>query len=90
MKRLYIKVFGIVQGVGFRFFVLHKARELNIAGFVRNLADGSVEIDAVGEPDDVEKFLIRVRKGPPIGNVSRIEVSPLEPGNEYLDFEIRF
>ncbi len=90
MKRFYIKVFGIVQGVGFRFFTMRKAQKHNIVGYVRNLADGSVEIDARGKPDDLEKFLMDIKKGPPVGKISKIEVSSLEPDDEYRDFEIKF
>ena len=48
---------GQVQGVGFRYTAQHVAEEFAVGGFVRNLPDGSVELLAQGEPDQVDAFL---------------------------------
>ena len=50
-------VSGRVQGVGFRYYVEDIALGMNISGWVRNLSDGTVEIDAEGEEDKLKKFL---------------------------------
>ncbi len=89
MKRLRIKVFGVVQGVGFRWFTKRLADRLGVVGWVRNLPDGSVEIEAQGKPDQLEEFLAAVKQGPPAGYVSRMEVEELTPVNDYWGFEIR-
>lgn len=52
---------GIVQGVGFRYFVRGRALKNNIKGLVRNLPDGSVEIFAEGDEDNLSNFIEEVR-----------------------------
>ncbi len=74
LKHLDIKIFGFVQGVGFRYYVQEKARELGLAGFVKNKADGSVYIEIEGRVDDLDKFLKWCRKGPGFARVSKINV----------------
>ncbi len=72
-----VRVTGVVQGVGFRPFVYRLARELDIAGSVRNVA-GSVEIEAVGTHAALRDFALRLRSAaPPRARVQRVVVSPL-------------
>ncbi|HEY1866422.1 MAG TPA: acylphosphatase [Candidatus Acidoferrales bacterium] len=61
-KRIYIS--GRVQGVGYRYFVHHAAEQIGIAGYVRNLADGRVEVYAVGTPAQLRALLGELRRGP--------------------------
>ena len=56
MKRVSVIVSGRVQGVGFRYFVEDIAADMKITGWVRNLPDGTVEIDAEGEEDAIKNF----------------------------------
>lgn len=73
ITRLQINVNGIVQGVGFRPFVLRLATENNLSGFVRNSQAG-VEIEVEGNSKDVNKFVIELReKAPPLSEIIRIE-----------------
>lgn len=69
---MHIKVYGRVQGVGYRYFVEKHALQLNISGWVRNCSDGSVEIMAEGAAKDLEIFIDWCKKGPLFGSVSRI------------------
>ena len=69
---MHIKVYGRVQGVGYRSFVERHAVSLHISGWVRNCSDGSVEIMAEGNQKDLNLFLEFCQKGPMFGVVSRI------------------
>ena len=73
---LHVAVRGKVQGVGFRWFVRERARALGLAGWVRNLADGSVEVVAVGDPAAVGRFRSSLGQGPPGAAVSAVEDLP--------------
>lgn len=84
-KRL--QIFGYVQGVGFRMYMMRKARELGVAGWVRNRRDGSVEAVAQGSAEAVEAIIAWARRGPPSARVNDVRVS--EAHGEYSDFETR-
>jgi acylphosphatase len=64
---------GRVQGVGYRYFVLRHAEELGLAGFARNLADGSVEVIAEGGPDALGKLEGLLNEGPSFSHVTDVE-----------------
>ena len=87
---VHIVISGMVQGVGFRYFVQHHARQLGLTGWVRNLPDGKVEIMAEGNRDFVESFIVYVRRGPHSAVVSNVEVRWKEPGDEFEDFDITY
>jgi acylphosphatase len=72
-KTVRIWVSGRVQGVGFRWFVRHVAQELGLAGRVRNLPDGRVEVEATGEPERLDAFREQLRQGPPGSRVTRLD-----------------
>jgi acylphosphatase len=71
--RMHLAVFGRVQGVGFRWFTERSATRLGLAGWVRNRADGSVELEAAGNPDAMAALQQALRAGPPGARVDRIE-----------------
>jgi hydrogenase maturation protein HypF len=76
--RLDVRVFGIVQGVGFRPYVYHLASELSLAGWVGNDSDG-VFIEIEGPPASVEAFLVRLhREAPPLAVVERVTADVVE------------
>lgn len=77
-KAVRIQVFGRVQGVGFRYFTRQRAMALGLRGRASNLADGSVEVLAIGESSDVEQLIQWLRQGPPSATVERILVSQLD------------
>ena len=67
-------IYGLVQGVGFRFAVERAARSRRVGGWVRNRADGAVEAVFEGEPQDVEALVGLCRRGPRGAEVVRVEV----------------
>ena len=75
MVTRHLRISGRVQGVGFRDAMCRQARELGIAGWVRNRADGSVEAVVQGEPGAVDAAVAWARRGPPGARVSAVEVS---------------
>jgi len=70
-RRYFIR--GRVQGVGYRFFVERVASELGLRGYARNLADGRVEVYAIGTPDQLEELAGYLRRGPRLADVRGIE-----------------
>jgi acylphosphatase len=89
MKHINIIVFGHVQGVGFRNSAAHQARYLGISGYVKNLPDGCVYIEAEGDTTAISEFIKWCRKGPGYGRVENIttEESPLK---FFTGFEVKY
>lgn len=88
MKQIKVTVSGKVQGVGFRFYTQQKASELEINGYVKNLANGNVEIIAVGEPEQVDALVEWARSGSPSAVVDNLEIKSINDENPYQGFEI--
>ncbi len=82
---MHLIISGRVQMVGFRFFAYHTAREMNITGFVRNLPDRTVEITAQGTREDVNRFTLRMRSGPPAARVDGVQSKQVHPPSHYFD-----
>jgi len=87
LKTYSIRVIGRVQGVGFRYFTLQKARSYNIYGWVKNLPDGSVEISACGENDNVEAFIETIRKGPSYAVVNDLIINEFDTVSHTISAE---
>jgi acylphosphatase len=68
-------VYGMVQGVGFRWFVARHARGLGLTGYARNLADGSVEVVVDGPEDSLPELERLLQAGPANARVERVERS---------------
>lgn len=81
-----IKVEGRVQGVGFRWSAAREARNLGLAGFVKNMPDGSVYIEAEGTREDLDDFVNWCKIGPPFSSVETVEVGsfPTEGYSEFI------
>ncbi len=81
MRRMTVFVSGHVQGVGFRWWTRARALELGLAGHVRNMLDGRVEVVAQGPPSDLERLVDLLREEPSTtgrpGRVTRVS-TPLE------------
>jgi acylphosphatase len=88
MMRAHIIVDGIVQGVGFRWFVQHLAQRFGLDGTVRNRLRGDVEITVEGEKAVIEDFILELRKGPRYGRVDAVEVEWREFTGKYKGFSI--
>ena len=87
-KVLYkIIVKGRVQGVGFRWGAAKKARDLGITGFVRNLPDGSVCLEAEGSAKELDAFIGWCREGPGFGFVESVKAELFPPAG-YSEFRI--
>ena len=67
-------VIGRVQGVGFRYFVLHRASALGIAGRVWNRGDGAVELEARGERAMLDRLIENLRQGPTLSRVTDVQI----------------
>ena len=80
---------GRVQGVAYRWFARDAATELGVTGWIRNRADGDVEGEAFGEPAAVERFLDRLREGPPRARVESLRSRPATGAGPTAGFEIR-
>ncbi len=83
-------VAGRVQGVGFRWFVLRHARRLGLCGTVRNLADGHVEIIAVGQEGEVKQLAALAERGPDHAAVSGVKIEWIEPPLPFDSFEVTY
>ena len=88
VARRYL-VTGLVQGVGFRYFIEDAGRRDGMTGFIRNLDDGRVEAVVEGDVEAVERLERALRLGPPLARVDAVESEPLPPTGRYVGFEIR-
>ena len=88
MKRVKIKIFGIVQGVGFRFFTYRNAKNLGLKGYVKNLADGTVEALFEGEKEKIDEMIKLCKKGPLLAKVEKVDIIEERKidKNEFDDF----
>ena len=85
--RVRVLVSGRVQGVFFREETTCRAKEHNVAGWVRNMSDGRVEAVFEGENGDVTKMIEFCRRGPSAARVTSVEVREEPYSDEYVDFE---
>ncbi|WFP48874.1 acylphosphatase [Methylomonas sp. EFPC3] len=86
---VHIIVKGRVQGVYFRAYTQKQAVKLNLSGFVRNLADGSVEIVASGHSEELQKLVAWCHRGPLLAKVGEVTVTPHHSDEHFAGFEIR-
>ncbi|MBM4168232.1 MAG: acylphosphatase [Ignavibacteria bacterium] len=83
---VHIIVKGLVQGVGFRYFVYRKAVSYGLKGFVRNLVNGDVEIVAEGDRSLVEELIKDTKVGPRAAHVLDLKLEWQKPTDSYRDF----
>ena len=90
VAQVRVKVYGVVQGVGFRFLGRHNARALGLTGWIRNCSDNSVETVAQGPPGAIDDFLAWLQHGPSSARVDRIEPEWIDPPDDrFASFEAR-
>lgn len=87
--RLSARVHGAVQGVGYRYFAARHARKLGLSGYARNLADGSVEVEAEGGEAVLMELLRLLEEGPPGARVERLEPVWATPTGKFTSFDIK-
>ncbi|HEY6191961.1 MAG TPA: acylphosphatase [Bacteroidota bacterium] len=85
----HIIVQGMVQGVGFRFFVHRSALRSGLEGYVRNLFNGEVEIEVEGDRSLIEELIKEVTVGPRAADVTHVKVDWKKPEHQFRRFEIR-
>lgn len=85
--RKHIIFYGRVQGVGFRYHAKYGADMLGLSGWVRNLYDGSVEMEVQGKEEDIDKLIVLLHQGKYI-DITDMKVKNKELGND-ISFRIR-
>ena len=90
IQELHAFVYGWVQGVGFRYFVINKALALGLRGYTRNQSDGSVEVLAQGTRPALERLLTLLRKGPTAAEVSEVNTEWGQPTEHLSGFHVRW
>lgn len=89
-KAFRATVRGLVQGVGFRYTTRRLAQDAGVAGWVRNLPDGSVEVWVQGAKEAVADMRHVLEEGPGGAVVSSVDLVEVEPDPELDGFEVRF
>jgi acylphosphatase len=88
-QRLQVRVTGRVQGVGFRYYVMTAAGELDLRGWVRNRRDGSVEVVAEGDREKLEGLVRALQRGSRSSLVNDVKLEWLEASGEFQGFTAR-
>jgi acylphosphatase len=90
VARRYV-VTGRVQGVGYRNFVEHTAEKIRVGGYVRNRRDGSVEVFAMGTPEELLKLRNALERGPMMAQVAHVAEEPGVVETKYAgNFTVEF
>jgi Acylphosphatases len=87
-KRMHATIHGIVQGVGFRFFVFQYGVNLGLQGWVRNRFNGEVEVVAEGSQSILNEFLEKLKEGPQMAQVEEVQVEWSGPSGDLQPFTI--
>jgi acylphosphatase len=90
MKRLHVYISGRVQGVFFRAETQRMAKSFNLAGWVRNIADGRVEACFEGKDENIDKMLEWCHMGPSAARVEEVLVEEELYTGEFRDFNIKY
>jgi acylphosphatase len=81
---------GRVQGIGFRYWTVETARDLGVNGWVRNLPDGNVDVEAEGERGLLETFVEHLKVGPALARVKDVDVDWSERLPKLKGFSVRY
>lgn len=88
MIKKRFRIYGHVQGVGFRYFTWQYALKIGVTGFVRNLADGSVEVVAVGSESQIDTLNAWLQHGPCTAIVDDVFVEDYLGEKEFTVFQV--
>ncbi len=88
-KTVRLRIYGRVQGVGYRAWTAHKAKKLGLTGWVRNLNDGTVECEAQGAQEAIETLVAACHAGPPIARVTQVNSEEITSAETYSGFQQR-
>jgi acylphosphatase len=88
-QRLHVRVYGLVQGVGFRYYVLNIASGLGLVGWTRNRRDDSVEVIAEGEIEVLKSLVKALERGSNSSVVEEVKTNLQEASGEFGSFYIR-
>lgn len=86
----HLLISGMVQGVGFRWFVMRKANEYDLKGYVRNLYTDEVEVEVEGSKVLIQEFVKELRIGPRSAQVTDVKIQWKDYQGKYRNFDIRF
>lgn len=87
-RAITARVSGMVQGVGFRYYTQMTARRLDLDGWVRNRMDGTVEVYAEGDDEDLRQFESYLHDGPPSARVSRADIRSVDAQGTHSGFAV--
>ncbi|MBM2814867.1 MAG: acylphosphatase [Ignavibacteria bacterium] len=87
--RAEFKISGLVQGVGYRYFVYRIATQFGLNGYAKNCYDGSVEVVVEGEKQNIGEFHTYLLQGPQLSHVKSCKVIYGTPTGEFFQFSIR-
>lgn len=78
MEKIIIKIFGKVQGIGYRWFVMESANKRKLSGWVKNLDDGSVECCVGGIEQEIKEFIEEIKTKHPCAIVDKVEIIKID------------
>ncbi len=81
---------GLVQGVGYRWFVMRKANQYDLKGYVRNLYTDDVEVEVEGNKGLIQEFIRELRAGPRSAHVADMKIRWGDYQGKYKNFDIKF
>ena len=90
LKRAKIIVSGLVQGVGYRYFVMRHADHLNLKGYTQNLFTGEVLTEVEGEVGLINELIKQLKIGPMKSHITNCSIDWSEYNNEFKRFEVRY
>ncbi len=90
MASAHMVISGLVQGVGYRWFVMRKAQEYNLTGYVSNLYNGDVEVEVEGHRPMILDFARELEVGPRSGHVTDMKIDWGQYRGEYKNFDVKF
>jgi acylphosphatase len=90
IKTFRILVSGRVQGVGFRYFAHDRAVQLMVKGYVQNTPDNKVEVICQGQKNNLDLFILSVKKGPALSFISEFLLEEVAEFSIYIFFDIKY